>query len=148
MVSLAEMNFLKKRDDILNITEINELIEKFKSTLEIKIGTCQTQLNNYKIFLRSPLEVINKFLQDIELVQGKVLIAVKNKVSNIESVLSTSKNIINTNSHVTNGYALIFSEDVQIKSITELIKGKKLKIQFYDGEVTIVPKDIKIVKYE
>ena len=146
--SIAGELVSSKRDDILNITEIKELNEKFKSILEIRMDTCQSQLNNYKILLRSPLEVINKFLQDIELVQGKVLIAVKNKVSNIESVLSNSKNIINTNSHVTNGYALVFLEDIQIKSITELIKGKKLKIQFYDGEVTIVPKDIKIVKYE
>ncbi len=126
-----------KRSDILNEEEICNLKEIIKSELKNKINTANLHLNNYKIMLKSPLELINKSIQDIELLQGKILIFIKNKMSNLTSELSKSKDIILSDPQITQGYAFIYNGKKQIKSIKDLKSAKKLTIKFYDGEITV-----------
>ncbi|ARF09675.1 exodeoxyribonuclease VII large subunit [Indivirus ILV1] len=129
-----------KKVNELNIDEIKLLSETIKNMVKSKIENNGLQLNNYKILLKSPLDFIDKIIQDIDMIQGKFLIAIRNKLFSFTSILETSKSI--------QVIPQIYQDEKKITCINDIKKGKKLKMIFYDGEVIINPKDIVVVKYE
>ncbi len=137
--SIAGELVSSKKEDELDVNEIKSLSDSIRNIVINKIESNQLHLNNYKILLKSPTEVIDRMIQDIELIQGKILIAIKDKMSGFNSVLSMSKNI--------RVIPQISQDNKQLDSIKQIKKGKKLKITFHDGEVVINPKDIVIVEY-
>ncbi|AYV77023.1 MAG: exodeoxyribonuclease VII large subunit [Barrevirus sp.] len=148
--SIAASLISVKTDTTLDSEEIENLVESIKTDISRKIDVCHNTLLNYKLLLKSPVNIIDKVLQDIELVKGRIAITIKDKLSEINSSMGSAKTLMSSNPQISQGFAFVYHLDEPVHSINDFKKGKKLKIKFYDGEVTIVPNNSQTIikKYE
>lgn len=139
-----------KKDTVFSLEEIEFLANTIKEKIESKITFIQHQIHTSKIMIRSPEEVINRTIDDINMIESQLLIMIKNRLSTIEAGINQSKSVLNKDMKITQGYTVLYVGSEQITSVEGFKnifnnKGikKKLKIAFYDGNVILTPSNIK-----
>lgn len=130
-----------KKDTSLNLTEIDQLVAKIREQITLKMKYYVEQINTTRIIISSPNEFINQLLRDIDSIRNKLLVNIRIKLSNIESNLNKARSIVTSMD-----YAVIYAGTQKITSLVDFKdakkKKKKLKIQFYDGQVVFDPTNI------
>jgi exodeoxyribonuclease VII large subunit len=146
--SIAGQMVSSKKESAIDVTQIVDLVNRIDSMIYTKLAFMEYDLIGIANTLKSPLEIINKQLNDMDIIQNKLMNNIRMKINNIESELNTISRINNPNVILSKGYCAIYSmDDKQICCLEEfngeMAKKKKLKIKFIDGNVLIDVRNIK-----
>lgn len=106
--------------------KLDTLWEKLIFTMKKKIENAQIQLQQYKK---------NYILNNPEILYKNEKLKLANLIEKLE--------IVNPMSLLKKGYTLTKKEDKYIKSIQEIKKGETFTVDFYDGEISAIVKEIK-----
>jgi exodeoxyribonuclease VII large subunit len=141
-----------KQDGIYNINEILEIENNIKKIISTKITILEYDINTITNTIKSPNEIINKILNDINITHVTLVNMIKSKINdlynNINMLTKSLNNVTDPNVIISNGFCLAFdSNDNRITNIDEfnasMSKRKKLKLKFINGEVTFDIRNIK-----
>ena len=132
--------------NIFNPVVIDELISSLEQVLQHKLQINDNKLVSLNKIIRSPRDIIEGTIGDINRVEEMLINAINSKLCNLEGKLNNCTKIINsqddTQSILSRGYSvLLTSKNSKISTTEELVKYlnkyKKLKILLQDGETVI-----------
>lgn len=141
--SLAGQLISSKKEDILSIKDVINIKNKIVSQINTKLKWFEYELNSIKP--SSPLDIIERKLQTINLIKSRINNQIFGKINNMHLVLSTIKPLLpkQKDEHI----ELLAFDGSTITSYTNFMSKmgtkKKMKIKFSDKVVSFEVRNIK-----
>ena len=143
-----------KRDGVIGLDELDILINNLQIQITNRISYLESEYSIIICKIKSPLEIIDKILEEIGIQYNKMENIVNTQINkNSETLNQLAERLNNIDSpfiHMKKGYCLVYKSDgTKITTIKEFMestnKRKKLKLKFVDGEALFDIRNINII---